>query len=479
MKLKVTGLVLPKIFRRPVFWSLVALTLLLSVMSVFITIKYFSKLEKTSQTAKADGYSWPTNSCLYRGNRNNLAYNYPEYIQQMPELDGMIQATFFYMSEFYLKYDRTVWFRQESFGTVPFYNGLVQMPDLTGATAIGYGGSQIIAIMADGTVRTQSISLQPHNSYNFYPVPGPMSVITSLPPAANISRLGQTILLKDGTVVQGVGVINSNYNNWTAIPVVGLDNVVKVVNRMALKSDGTLWTWYSGPNSSGNYDSSFQAYQIPNISNVKDIVNGPYGLVNSGANTMALKSDGTLFVIFRNHTGSNFQSYNTPFDVVRQVNISDVKSISHPSFAVKNDGTVWDLTPIVNSNGVGNYFDPTPITTYTNLIDSDLGFSDGSQPHYYFVSGCGSDLSILKTSSGNFSPGGSVTYTIKVTNNGPYLARPPLAVSDTLPNGINLVSASGNNWICSPNGQILTCNYLANLLPGEEATITINALVPS
>nr|WP_242029057.1 isopeptide-forming domain-containing fimbrial protein [Coleofasciculus sp. FACHB-712] len=99
------------------------------------------------------------------------------------------------------------------------------------------------------------------------------------------------------------------------------------------------------------------------------------------------------------------------------------------------------------------------------------------------------DLSITKISGGNFTVGQQGGYTLRVQNSpsagptiGGTLANPtnnPITVTDTLPDGLSYVSATGTNWSCSASGQVVTCTYSPNLVaePGEvlpDIVLTVN-----
>ena len=58
------------------------------------------------------------------------------------------------------------------------------------------------------------------------------------------------------------------------------------------------------------------------------------------------------------------------------------------------------------------------------------------------------DLSITKSGAGPVNASSTFTYTLSVKNAGPNAAS-NVSVSDTLPNGVTLVSAIGAGWNCS------------------------------
>jgi uncharacterized repeat protein (TIGR01451 family)/fimbrial isopeptide formation D2 family protein len=87
------------------------------------------------------------------------------------------------------------------------------------------------------------------------------------------------------------------------------------------------------------------------------------------------------------------------------------------------------------------------------------------------------DLSIVKTHSGTFTPGGAnATYSLAVANAGPSDAAGPVTVTDPLPTGETYVSATGTGWTCSATGQQVTCTLAAGLPAGT--TLVPNAASP-
>jgi uncharacterized repeat protein (TIGR01451 family) len=89
-------------------------------------------------------------------------------------------------------------------------------------------------------------------------------------------------------------------------------------------------------------------------------------------------------------------------------------------------------------------------------------------------------VSGTKTVAGTFSPGGAITYTVILTNNGT-AAQPDNAgaeFTDVLPAGITLVSATATSGTATPNVGTNTVTWNGSLAPlGGSATITINATV--
>ncbi len=86
------------------------------------------------------------------------------------------------------------------------------------------------------------------------------------------------------------------------------------------------------------------------------------------------------------------------------------------------------------------------------------------------------DVSITKADSSDpVAAGGSLTYTMVVTNSGPSTAT-GVTVSDTLPTGLSFVSGSSTVGSVTNTGNAVTAN-VGTLAPGATATITVNANV--
>ncbi|HEX8099334.1 MAG TPA: sortase [Actinomycetota bacterium] len=84
-----------------------------------------------------------------------------------------------------------------------------------------------------------------------------------------------------------------------------------------------------------------------------------------------------------------------------------------------------------------------------------------------------SDLSLVKSHTGDFLVGTLGSYDLEVSNAGPSDAEGPITVSDTLPAGLSYVSFSGSGWDCSAVGQDVTCTRAADLAAGASDTVSI------
>jgi len=92
------------------------------------------------------------------------------------------------------------------------------------------------------------------------------------------------------------------------------------------------------------------------------------------------------------------------------------------------------------------------------------------------------DLSVTKTHSGNFVAGTQGQYVITASNaSGAGVERDDntVTVTDTLPTGLQFVSATGTGWTCSAAGQVVTCTRPGPFNFGTTApaiTLTVNVL---
>jgi uncharacterized repeat protein (TIGR01451 family) len=90
------------------------------------------------------------------------------------------------------------------------------------------------------------------------------------------------------------------------------------------------------------------------------------------------------------------------------------------------------------------------------------------------------DLGIDKDGPATALAGNQVSFTLTVTNHGESdVPAPvtgtitPITVTDTLPEGMTYVSATGSNWSCSADGQVVTCTLGTGLVAGASRTITV------
>ena len=91
------------------------------------------------------------------------------------------------------------------------------------------------------------------------------------------------------------------------------------------------------------------------------------------------------------------------------------------------------------------------------------------------------DFAITSSHTGSFDAGGTGSYTLTVSSNGPdtYSPADTITVTDTLPTGLSYVSASGSGWTCGDVGQVVTCTATNITIAsgGSLPAITLNVTV--
>ena len=88
------------------------------------------------------------------------------------------------------------------------------------------------------------------------------------------------------------------------------------------------------------------------------------------------------------------------------------------------------------------------------------------------------DLAITKVRNNPLVFGATASYTLSVSNAGPSAEPGSIKVIDTLPAGLEYVSATGSGWVCTASGQEVSCTRAGSLASGAGASpITVTAKV--
>lgn len=161
-----------------------------------------------------------------------------------------------------------------------------------------------------------------------------------------------TLALKsDGTVwswgMNDYGQLGNgtNYAEGAIYKVQGLDNVVSVAagsyHGLALKNDGTVWSWGGnnyGQLGDGTTTNRYIPVQVQNLNNVIEIAAGQYY-------SIALKSDGTVWAWGLNNYGvlgdGTSTSRYTPVQVHNLSNVIAISAGDSHNLALRSNGTVW------------------------------------------------------------------------------------------------------------------------------------------
>ena len=123
---------------------------------------------------------------------------------------------------------------------------------------------------------------------------------------------------------------------------------------------------------------------------------------------------------------------------------------------------------------------PASITNTVNVSgggDANTGNNAGSS--VINVAAVSPELTITKVAVGApFQQGGSVSYTLTVTNGGNGPTTGTITVTDIIPTGLTVTSATGTNWTCSGSSTI-TCTRSLALAAGSSSAITLQANIAS
>jgi alpha-tubulin suppressor-like RCC1 family protein len=272
----------------------------------------------------------------------------------------------------------------------------IQVSGISGVTAIAGGDYHSLALKSNGTVWSWGANWEGQlgdGTWSDQVTPVQVSGLTNV---TAIAAGYHSLALKSNGTVVGWGANTfgelgngSQYtSNNTPVTVSGLTNVVAIAagvyHSMALKSDGTVWTWganwYGGLGTGGSlWTNQTTPAQVSGLSGIVAIAAGDY-------HSVALKNDGTVWVWGANGSGQvGDGSYNDQYVPVQVTGLTGVTAISAGSaysMVIGSNGTVWAWGANGNGQlGDGSFTDqtaPVQVSGLTGITEISGGYYHAS-----------------------------------------------------------------------------------------------------
>lgn len=356
--------------------------------------------------------------------------------------------------------------------------------NLTNVTQVAAGWCQSFALRSDGTVWGWG-----HNSVGQLGT-GANSTnacgCIPTPAQAAISNVVQfdagadfTLALKsDGTVwawgfnrygqLGNNSTVNSPTPVQVGVGVTGFNNLIAVsageFHSMALKSDGTVWTWGNngeGETGNGTFGDQLQLQPVQNttISDVRQIASG-------SSHNIAIKTDGSIWIWgssgqIGNGSGSQGCCVAVPQRNTTMANVIDVKSEGQNTLTKLNDGSIWAWG--VNTHGQMGNGTVFPNTGQLTPVQSSVGAGNALIASSFFSNYAGNPLSTTPTGANvrRFGRNVSLTFSsVTATGTTGYMAIDPSATGLNVPKGYTIqtlapaynvtttAATSGKSYVC-------------------------------
>jgi alpha-tubulin suppressor-like RCC1 family protein len=237
-----------------------------------------------------------------------------------------------------------------------------QVSGLMDVISAAAGQSHSLAARGDGTVwawGSNDYGQLGNTSSNFYnSVPVQVAGLTGVVVAVAAGDSHSLALKNDGTVwtwgINTYGQLgnNSTTNSNVPVQVVGLTGIIAIaggnLHSLALKSDGTVWAWgynSSGQLGNGTWSQSLVPVQVVEVISGSNVSINNIVAISAGAyHSLALKNDGTVRAWGSNaygQLGNNAATYsNTAVQPTGLSNVVSIAAGAKHSLVVQTDGTV-------------------------------------------------------------------------------------------------------------------------------------------
>jgi alpha-tubulin suppressor-like RCC1 family protein len=303
---------------------------------------------------KTDGslWAWGENSIGQLGNgTSGNSYSSPIQIGSLTNWKQVSAAGGF---THIIKTDNTLWTcgynidGQLGNGTRTNYSSPIQVGSLTNwkqVSNFGYGGllpSFVAAIKTDGSLWVWG------------------------------SNTGRQLTVYSVSVLYSSPIQVGSLTNWKQVAT-GQEYI------SAIKTDGSLWVWGNnvyGQFGNGTYGNIYSSpIQVGSLTNWKQVACGYY-------HTMAIKTDGTLWTWGYNTNGQlgngTITHYSSPIQIGSLTNWKQVSCSGFNSAAIKTDGSLWawgdDAYGQLGNGTSGNsYSSPIQIGSLTNWKQVSIG----------------------------------------------------------------------------------------------------------